>query len=703
MTVMPFSFSTEIESRITTERLFDAKWYSRKYNLQALPAEELLLHFMGTGSRIGYAPNALFDPAFYAENFMRGVGGSITPFLHYVEIGEHSSYWPHPLVDATYVAQQLAKHGLKDSVLGALLHKCAAYSLDPHPGFSVRFYLERHPELRARRVHPVIHYIENGCAERRLPHPLFWPDWFLRSAPQGIDPRNSYALYFQDPSLFHIDPNPYFDASRYRMRHPDLAGVTINPLYHYLRFGRFENRSPNAAIDLPWMEAEYGRQMSRLHVDPLSFLLTYDNGFIRPAREGRMLDAASSEASRPASNPARLHPSDGEPVRRRILFVSHNLKVQGAQTSLFELAVGLRKGGQDVMVLAPDDGPMKGRYASEGVAVHHFRLPVAGLADEAHYRSLLAGFTALVEGLQPDIVHGNTVQSYHAIAVAARLGIPAVWNIRESESPESHGSDYHPGAKALLHEALSGKAHFAFVSAATRDLWHGAFEGLSSDVVNNGIAYDRLALPFPQSDRAFARAALGLKDGELLLLSVGTWTPRKGQHDIARALAGIDRRLWPHIRCRMIGATDTDYARGIAAEIEAVPAALRSRIDVVHETDGLADRTSVLLAYAAADLFLFTSRIESYPRVINEAMFFGLPIIATPCFGVVEQLERDVSALFYEPGDVHGLGRLIEKLAMDKGLRGRLAAAARAAAFTRVMQYDEMLKRYSALYSAISP
>lgn len=697
MTVMPFSFSTEIESKITTQRLFDAKWYGRKYNLQALPAEELFLHFMGTGSRIGHAPNALFDPAFYAENFMRGVGGSITPFLHYVEIGEPASYWPHPLVDATYVAQQLQKHGLKDSILGALLHKCAAYSLDPHPGFSVRFYLERYPELRARRVHPILHYVEHGCAERRLPHPLFWPDWFLRAAPQGTDARNCYALYFQDPSLFDIDPNPYFDASRYRMRHPDLAGVTINPLYHYLRFGRFEDRSPNGAIDLRWMGAEYGRQLSGLNVDPLSFLLAYDNGVVRPARDGRTLETAS----RPTSNPARLHPRDGEPARRRILFVSHNLKVQGAQTSLFELAVGLKKAGQDVTVLAPDDGPMKQRYAAEGVAVHGFCLPVAGLTDEARYRSLLAEFTALIEGLRPDILHGNTVQSYHAVAVAARLGIPAVWNIRESESPESHGSDYHAGALALLREALAAKVHFAFVSAATRDLWHGSFEGLSSDVVNNGIAYDRLALPFHQSHRAFARAALGLRSGELLLLSVGTWTPRKGQHDIPRALAGIDRRLWPHIRCRLIGATDTDYAREVAAEIGALPAALRSRIDVVHETDGLADRTSVLLAYAAADVFLFTSRIESYPRVINEAMFFGLPIIATPCFGVVEQVERDISALFYEPGDVRGLGRLIETLAMTKGLRDRLAAAAREAAFTRVIQYDEMLKRYSAIYAAV--
>ena len=50
---------------------------------------------------------------------------------------------------------------------------------------------------------------------------------------------------------------------------------------------------------------------------------------------------------------------------------------------------------------------------------------------------------------------------------------------------------------------------------------------------------------------------------------------------------------------------------------------------------------------------------------------------------------------------MRGLGRLIETLAMTKGLRDRLAAAAREAAFTRVIQYDEMLKRYSAIYAAV--
>ena len=79
----------------------------------------------------------------------------------------------------------------------------------------------------------------------------------------------------------------------------------------------------------------------------------------------------------------------------------------------------------------------------------------------------------------------------------------------------------------------------------------------------------------------------------------------------------------------------------------------REKIRIIPETP------HVWPDHAAADLFVFTSRIESYPRVILEAMAFGLPIIATPVNGVVEQVRAGVNAEFYEPGDAASLARLI--------------------------------------------
>ena len=47
--------------------------------------------------------------------------------------------------------------------------------------------------------------------------------------------------------------------------------------------------------------------------------------------------------------------------------------------------------------------------------------------------------------------------------------------------------------------------------------------------------------------------------------------------------------------------------------------------------------------WPAADVFCCTSRVESYPLVILEAMAAGLPIITTPVFGISEQVRPSAS------------------------------------------------------------
>ena len=74
-------------------------------------------------------------------------------------------------------------------------------------------------------------------------------------------------------------------------------------------------------------------------------------------------------------------------------------------------------------------------------------------------------------------------------------------------------------------------------------------------------------------------------------------------------------------------------------------------------------------------MFCCTSRIESYPLVIMEAMAAGLPIITTPVFGIAEQVQPSVNALIYQPGDVAALARHLASLAEDEALRRSMAEA----------------------------
>ena len=42
--------------------------------------------------------------------------------------------------------------------------------------------------------------------------------------------------------------------------------------------------------------------------------------------------------------------------------------------------------------------------------------------------------------------------------------------------------------------------------------------------------------------------------------------------------------------------------------------------------------------------------MESFPRVVLEAMAYELPIVTTPVYGIAEQVREGVNAMFYSPG-----------------------------------------------------
>src|SRR5262249_45939583 len=153
--------------------------------------------------------------------------------------------------------------------------------------------------------------------------------------------------------------------------------------------------------------------------------------------------------------------------------------------------------------------------------------------------------------------------------------------------------------------------------------------------IPNGLDVERFARALPS--RAQARLELGLEDSTLAAVCVGTVCERKGQVDLVKALAAIPPALVPRLPVFVIGDRPgpcSELMHGTAARL---PQRLRSQIVVLPE---MADVGGY---YAAADMFVCTSRIESYPRVILEAMAAGLPIVTTPVYGIGEQIHDGVN------------------------------------------------------------
>ncbi len=76
--------------------------------------------------------------------------------------------------------------------------------------------------------------------------------------------------------------------------------------------------------------------------------------------------------------------------------------------------------------------------------------------------------------------------------------------------------------------------------------------------------------------------------------------------------------------------------------------------------------------FKQADIFVFPSLGEGFPRVLYEAMTHGLPIVATDVGGVSSEVIDGARGMLVPPADATAIAQNIVKIIEDDDLRRRL-------------------------------
>ncbi len=393
--------------------------------------------------------------------------------------------------------------------------------------------------------------------------------------------------------------------------------------------------------------------------------------------------------------PPRLDRAD--PLR--VLFVSHNLNQgEGAPTSLLQTVTGLARTGRvEAAVFSVLPGELAQGYEEAGVPVV---IPELGAQSRLASRTIsLSGphlqeaFRATLRERRTELVVVNTATALWFADLAQEEGLPTLAMIRES-SPEHVDFAFGPEeVMAACRRGLARADRVVFVSEHTRRLWAASHALDHAATIPNGIDLARLGAAWGEGRDAL-RARLGLAPGEVAILSVGSVSARKAQGDIVAALASLPPDLAARTRLLLVGAKPSAYLESLRAQVAALPGDLASRVRIEPETP------DVGAWYRAADLFVLASRNESYPRVVVEALSFGLPVVSSAVFGTREQVVDGVSGLLFEPGDVPALARHLARLLGDEGLRRAMSEAAEARAW-ELVTYWEMVHRYDVLLRRI--
>jgi glycosyltransferase involved in cell wall biosynthesis len=189
--------------------------------------------------------------------------------------------------------------------------------------------------------------------------------------------------------------------------------------------------------------------------------------------------------------------------------------------------------------------------------------------------------------------------------------------------------------------------------------------------------------PLPPPNRERARAAMGLRDGEVCIGFVGRLAPQKGLDRLLRAFADV-AATQGEARLAIAGSGPQEQplrqlVRGHGLE---------GRVLFLGQTDGPA-------VMAGFDVFALASRYEAFPYVLLEAAQRGLPIVTTLVGGAREIVQEGVNGYVLAQEDGAGLAQRLRELCRDPARRAAMGRAGQAALGAGV---DEMVDQTLAVY-----
>ncbi len=359
----------------------------------------------------------------------------------------------------------------------------------------------------------------------------------------------------------------------------------------------------------------------------------------------------------------------------RLLMVTHSLNLEGAPKSFFELAKTLKKHGDiEPVVVSHTTGALAELYQEEGIDIHIVKgFNLFQLDTNQKVEEFLKRQRDLIKSLNVDVVYGNTIETCWAMRCAKLLNLPSVWNIRESEEPFS-SHNHNPKIKNRMIQAMAYPYKVVFVADATKKVYERLNSQNNFLTIYNGFDKERAEEKTKDLSSAQARELLGIDKKETVLLALGTVCERKGQIDLIQAIEKLDYKDIENVKVYIVGDRKSlPYSQRMHEIIEKLPSNKKEKIVIVDET------MDIYKYYMASDIFVCSSRVESFPKVIQEAMYYELAIITTPVFGIVEQVKDNVSALYYPPGNIEKLTKNIKRLLGDNELKVKIAKNAKIA------------------------
>jgi glycosyltransferase involved in cell wall biosynthesis len=323
---------------------------------------------------------------------------------------------------------------------------------------------------------------------------------------------------------------------------------------------------------------------------------------------------------------------------QKVLFVIDTLQTGGAEQSLFANAIRF-KNMQPVICHLYAGDLLKQRFSDHGIPVHS-----VGLKKKYGFVAAYKALKAIVEKEQPDIIVAYLTRSE---LVARMVGRSARIPVIGTFVAELYSDTYNT---ALSFKAKMAVSFFKWANKTTARLCKGFVSNSEAIKQSNAKALnidpDKIQVINRGRDSSIFRFHVPqrLPGKSLRFLNVGRLVPVKGQRDLILAF----NEFLPACPNAVLHIAGDGPARESLS-------ALINELGLKNSVTLLGSRNDVPQLINEYDCFVFPSHSEGFSGAIIEAMFAGLPVLASNIAVNKEVITHMKTGYFFETGSVQSI------------------------------------------------
>jgi len=359
----------------------------------------------------------------------------------------------------------------------------------------------------------------------------------------------------------------------------------------------------------------------------------------------------------------------------------------GAQQVCYDLATKLNGKEFNVEVACASGGPLVEKLEKSGIKVHQINSLKRDFSPIQDLKCLFQIYSLIKKG-KYQIVHCHSTK-------AGILGRIAAWLARVPRIYFTvHGWGFYNEQEygwaqriLILAERLCARLSTKIICVSENDLKQGLLRKIAPReklmVIRNGVLVEN------QGRSGELRQEIKASEDEIVFGMVARLCAQKNPLLFLEAARQV---LEKNKSCHFVLIGDGPLYEECLEFI--------AKNNLEGKAHLLGFRGDAGLLYPDFDVFVLSSNFEGLPLTIIEAMFAGLPVVATKVSGVPELVFPERNGFLTIPGNPEDLAQKILLLVEDTTLRKRMGQESRKIAES-LFTLDRMIEEYSNLYLSI--